>query len=237
MCSRISSLFFVSWLSVGTSGAFAGFFFETGDAGQDLDTAQVATGSGVLNGIVGTLPTDPVFFNPTIPPDVDLFQIMIDDPDAFSATTLNDGTSEIFDTQLYLFDANGLGVIANSNTSLSVFEFRSTIPPGSVDEAGEYFLGIALFGSRPIDEKGDYLFPDLSSSDEVEGPQSGSNALDDWDTVPLSDPSEHYRIDLTGAAFLDRTAVIPEPTSATVWVGCVLMVVGLCYQRRLRSVS
>lgn len=227
---RLLTVFIVACLCIFSADGIAGtIHVESGDAGQCFGYAQDVTGFGRLDGIQGTLPTDSNLLNP---PDIDLFRISIDDPVNFSATTVNSGTSPFLDTQLYLFQSDGTGVIANSITSFTPFpEFRSTIPVDTVTTAGQYLLGIALFGSRPIAADGSFLFPDLSLSDDVATPLT-SGVLDDWSTLQLSDPNQDYRIDLTGASFLEPAAVIPEPASAAIWA-CIGLV-AFRGRRRLR---
>ncbi|MFN4033412.1 MAG: hypothetical protein ACK4ME_07290 [Fimbriimonadales bacterium] len=78
---------------------------EQGDAGDLPETAQ-ATGTDTntaLSAIRGTLGQN----------DVDMYVIYISDPANFSATTVNNETT--FDTQLWLFDSNGKGVVFNDD--------------------------------------------------------------------------------------------------------------------------
>lgn len=235
MRSRLLAALFVlaAWPAVPAS---AGVWIEVGDAGQLPGAEQVTIGSGPLTAIVGTLPTDPNL-PPVDLPDIDLFRILITDPAAFSATTVNSGTA-FLDTQLYLFRADGVGVAANGNTLFdilnSVFEFRSTIPAGSLagEPAGEYLLGIALFESRPTSATGGFLFPDLFFSDLVEVPLI-PDPLAAWDAAPIFEgdpPPLDYQIDLTGAAFA-LTQVVPEPTSVLTWLA-IFGAVGIGSRRR-----
>jgi hypothetical protein len=88
----------------GTTPPFTGWD-ETinggGDAGELPETAQ-STGSGALTAIRGEMEAD----------GVDMYAIYISDPSVFSAT-LRCGA--LFDTQLFLFDANGRGVVHNDD--------------------------------------------------------------------------------------------------------------------------
>jgi len=199
---------------------------EIGDAGQLPGTAQVTTGLGPLTTISGTLPTDPDFINPTLPPDIDLFRIVISDSSAFSATTVNPET-EFIDTQLYLFRADGTGVVANGDTD--AVESRSTIPAGSVSSApvGEYLLGIALFESRPVNSSGDLLFPDLFFNEAVESPLLPDDPVADWNSLSIFEPFLNYQINLTGATFAlpskPTPDPIPEPASLVTWLSLVAL--------------
>ncbi|MFN4033817.1 MAG: hypothetical protein ACK4ME_09435, partial [Fimbriimonadales bacterium] len=68
-------------------------WYEQGDAGDLPETAQ-STGSGPIAEIQGSLDAN----------DVDMYAIYITDPANFSASTVGGAT---FDTQLWLFDADG----------------------------------------------------------------------------------------------------------------------------------
>jgi Ca2+-binding RTX toxin-like protein len=127
---------------------------ESGDAGQSLPEAQVIpTGSASLAAIDGTISGEN---------DVDLFQITLTGG-AFSASTV--GGAE-FDTQLFLFDENGTGVLANdqaSNSSQSTLSADSLAP-------GTYFLGLSSYDNDPVSEGG-LIFPSgFPEDNEVVGP-------------------------------------------------------------------
>jgi hypothetical protein len=84
-----------------TATALAQVWSEQGDAGDLPETAQ-STGNGALAQIQGNLSAD----------DVDMYAIYITDPANFSASTVGGAT---FDTQLWLFDSDGKGVVFNDD--------------------------------------------------------------------------------------------------------------------------
>ncbi|RKX56840.1 MAG: hypothetical protein DRP29_09135 [Thermodesulfobacteriota bacterium] len=88
---------------VSFSVAQASLYSEVGDAGNLPASAQSVTGTGIISDIYGTLSSDN---------DVDMFKIYIYDPENFYASTINDDTT-VSDTQLFLFDENGYGVLGN----------------------------------------------------------------------------------------------------------------------------
>jgi filamentous hemagglutinin family protein len=119
---------------------------ETGDAGQLLETAQdlSLSGAGTVTSflISGTLADGN---------DVDLYRILLAGNEPFSATTLGEAD---FDTQLFLFDGNGIGVIANDD---SEFTLQSTLRPealGIPTPGGIYFLAISQFNNDPVSQAG-----------------------------------------------------------------------------------
>jgi hypothetical protein len=180
----------------------------TGDAGDLPATAQVTRGeSGVpLTMIIGTIDN---------PNDVDMYKITITDPPHFSATTVGQpGT--LFDTQLFLFDANGIGVEANDDVSPT--DLRSALTPGNANAprgTGYYYLAISAFNVDPVAPGGLRIFfepeetiapifglpvgPDFSAG--------GGFPVAGWTVNPTGNFGT-YQIVLTGAEFGN---VVPEP--------------------------
>jgi hypothetical protein len=100
-----------------------------GDAG-DLPESSQSTGSDPIAAIRGQLDTN----------DVDMFAIQIDNPAAFSATTIGGAT---FDTQLWLFDSNGKGVVANDDSG--GLQSRIDNTAGCITQPGVYYLAISRY--------------------------------------------------------------------------------------------
>jgi uncharacterized Zn-binding protein involved in type VI secretion len=107
---------------------------EQGDAGDLPETAQ-STGNGALAQIQGNLSAD----------DVDMYAIYITDPANFSASTVGGAT---FDTQLWLFDSDGKGVVFNDDA------VGTTVPQSRIDNSsgcltdrppGIYYLAISRY--------------------------------------------------------------------------------------------
>ena len=91
-----------TWLSLGVAlvlcnQVWAADWFEQGDAGQTIASAQSTSGPGQLDTIIGTLNNGE---------DVDVYQIYIPEPSLFSATTLGGDSvsSQDFDAGLALFE-------------------------------------------------------------------------------------------------------------------------------------
>ena len=157
-----------------------------GDAGQDLGTAQVVTGTGDLPRIVGSFGVD----------DVDLYKINICDTANFSATTLN--TAPAIDTQLFLFDASGMGVVMNDDNPAGTGGTWSRLDASSglVTAAGDYYLAVSRFDIDPT-SGGIELWLDqpYAAQRAPDGAGAGS-AFDGW--LGSNVTTGNYRIDFTG---------------------------------------
>jgi hypothetical protein len=223
----IFSLLLFPLVATGGNASAGVIWYEEGDAGDSLATANVTMGAGELDTIVGTLPDDD-------PHGVDLYKLKIANPSLFSATTDNFPLTELLDTWLYLFDENGFGVAASASTAGG--SPNATISLGSVSgPGGTYYLAVTRFESVPNSDSG-AIFPDLALlplDGEVVGPTGvgGSEPLSFWTSPPppLFD-FENYQIDLTGAApAVSDVTVVPEPSSLLVWAP-----LALAYVRRRR---
>ncbi|HEY9637765.1 MAG TPA: filamentous hemagglutinin N-terminal domain-containing protein [Coleofasciculaceae cyanobacterium] len=177
-------------------------FTETGDAGQLINTAQVVNGqppAASVRTISGTL---------SDVNDVDLYQIYLDRNTAFSASTV-DGTA--VDTQLFLFDARGLGIYTNDDRNGTV---QSIIPPSgqpfSLTSSGIYYLGISSYNNQPYS-----AFGNIFGSDYATGPGAAA-PLTGWDNQGIERGA--YTITLYGAEFVTpgRFQVQPGKTLALV---------------------
>ncbi|MGE0480326.1 MAG: DVUA0089 family protein [Phycisphaerae bacterium] len=169
------------------ASANAGIWSEVGDAGDLPGTAQTAVGAGSLDQIDGALAGG-----------ADMYRICITSPSTFSADT-NGGAS--FDTQLFLFDLNGVGVLANDDSGT----LQARLPAGSFTlAAGEYYLAISGFDRDPVDAGGNLIFPTFPFGG-VYGPIDG-DSIAGW---AGGSGGGQYSIFLTGAAFCNP---VPEPT-------------------------
>lgn len=184
---------------------------EIPDAGNLGPTAQTPLGTGTLAGIRGTLtgagPRGVGDFQ-------DIFRIVIKDPMSFSAFVVpNMGPAPVFDSQLWLFDEFGVGVLGNTDaggpiSGLPGFTSISTDSSGSeVVNAGIYFLAISGAGSIPLDTNGFPIFT-FGMPTEVSGPDGSVLPLGSW----LGDGATgEYTISLTGASF------VPAPASVALF--------------------
>jgi hypothetical protein len=167
---------------------------EIGDAGELPATAQDLAGAPVdaIDGAIATAT------------DQDLYRVCLEGGGTFSATTVG-GTD--LDTQLFLFDAAGLGVYGNDDSQATR---QSTLP--SSHELTPAAPGVYLLGITPYDRDPGSLAGAIFGSGGVLAP-TGLGAL-----LPLSGWSGRaglpggYRIELTGTA----GCVPPDATAPTV---------------------
>ncbi|MFQ3610572.1 MAG: DVUA0089 family protein [Fimbriimonadales bacterium] len=105
-----------------------------GDAGDTIETAQSTAGS--FSAIRGAIDGAN---------DVDIYTITITNPALFSATTYGGTTS---DTALWLFDADGKGVLFNEDDPDHPGSYQSRIDNrgGVIVQPGTYYLAVSLFG-------------------------------------------------------------------------------------------
>jgi hypothetical protein len=202
------------WVEGGASGAL-------GDAGSLPGTAQSVIGNGSLTTISGELEGTglqaggPVDFE-------DMYVIQIDGPTVFFASTLadDDGFAE-FDTALWLFDIDGLGLLGNDFGGT----FQGAAVPGDssgdsrlgnasddgtsivINEPGLYLLVITRAPNVPQSGDGDIFMFDVFN--EVSGPDGpgGSSPITQWTgDIPEQveaggDVPGEYRITFDGSGF------------------------------------
>jgi MYXO-CTERM domain-containing protein len=166
---------------------------EIGDAPQLLFGQD--TGVGSLNFIAGALGSSA---------DVDLYAITITDFTTFSATV---NTNAGIDTQLFLFNAAGLGIVYNDDFGSGVTS--SIIPSGFITANGQYFLAITSYNIDPTSSAGN-IFPNtFTGQNGATGPGAAA-ALSGWTGAGFVSGNGAYEIRLTGAA----GAIIPTPGAA-----------------------
>ncbi len=165
------------------------------DAGELVSTAldttvlfpgQPTSISGRLDGVDGS----PADF-------VDAYLITITTPGSFTAETFQPaplpgrgGVASDFDTQLWLFDGLGFGLLANDDKAAA--DVASLVAPPSTDGTGvtipgpgTYLLAISVSGVSPLSAGGAIFdLTDPPGITQVSGPDGvgGAGALIGWDT-------------------------------------------------------
>ena len=191
------------FMMAGPETACSNPWAEVGDAGDLLPTAQITVGVDPLTSISGEVSTSL---------DKDIYRITITDPLTFSATVLPGGS--LTDTQLFLFDAFGMGIYANDD--MSAVDTLSALPAGDTSgptTAGPYFLAISGSDNDPTN-LGVEIF-----TDGILGVQTPTIAapLDGW-TPTFSVFGGTYTIALTGAGFANTTGPTPGDGNGDGWV-------------------
>ncbi len=157
-----------------------------GDAGDTIETAQSTAGTfEAIRGTIGGAN------------DVDIYAITITDPSSFSATTVG-GTT--IDTALWLFDADGKGVLFNDDEP-DGDSFQSRIDNRNfvITQPGTYYLAVSVYVRRAVGCDGDLIWQatPARSIRTPDGPEANSRH-NGWSGTSSS--TGIYRIFLTGVA-------------------------------------
>ena len=165
---------------------------ETGDAGDLPETAQ-ATGTDTntaLPTISGALAAD----------DVDMFAIYIADPASFQAET--NATTTNFDSQLWLFDVNGNGIV-HDDDSAGGLRSRITNANNCIPGPGTYYIAISRYNRDAVDASNQRLWNDtpLRALRCADGP-GAANAIAGW--TGSATAGGRYIISLQGAYFVSE---------------------------------
>ncbi|NNE35453.1 MAG: T9SS type A sorting domain-containing protein, partial [Rhodothermales bacterium] len=170
------------------------FVDSTGDVDSLLAGAQDLTGAAYTE-IVGEFSTVS---------DIDLYKINIVSADSFAATTeINFGTH--LDTELWLFDSNGLGVYFNDDSPNRATDMSLLPRPqgGLGPQApGVYYLGVGVYELNALDEDGAEIFENPrnfnSVWDRLNAPLS-NKPLASWRVFGTGgNPPGTYRVTMTG---------------------------------------
>ncbi|MFQ5429961.1 MAG: DVUA0089 family protein [Phycisphaerae bacterium] len=168
---------------------------EVSDAGELLASAQTPRGTGPLASISGTI---------DFGCDADVYKIRVTGGGTFSASTVGNAP---FDTELFLFDANGFGVYTNDDVTADSVDVTSRLPDGdplTPVTPGIYFLAISGWKVDPV-STGGFIFPNPNNVPDVFGPTGpgGGSPLSGWDPDGISCfETGAYTTLLTGAEFV-----------------------------------
>jgi hypothetical protein len=200
---------------------------EVGDTGDLPSTSQKLGPPGAMTEIHGWLGTPGAEKGDLA--DRDVFQVCARTPEEFSATTYNGIPSTGFDSQLFLFDENGLGVYANDDGP-SPTGPSSTLPANhpegpkddeeedaNGDDVDVYYLAISHYNFDPI-SAGGVIFRDRVFVVGPEGP-GWASPVTGWTRLAGSPVGEmrvpgEYRIFLTGV----ESCIPPDLTAPEILV-------------------
>jgi hypothetical protein len=160
------------------------------DAAGDLPaTAMVPSGSGALDSLSGSLTAN----------DVDMFKISICDTANFTATTFG-GTDQ--DTQLFLFNLDGTGVVMNDDIpdgQEGDTTLQSRISGALVPAAGNYYLAVAHYDMDPISGGAEMWADTPYNAERTPDGAGSSGAVEAWNGAnAVVTP---YTIAMTGACY------------------------------------
>ncbi len=168
-----------------------------GDAGGDRDTAQPTSGQGTIGSIFGNLNPGSAGVRGAAIDNEDVYLICISDPENFLATTEaiiierggpTGGAFAEFNSQLYLFDASGLGLLGNQTTGQLDdlgFDFAMLVSQATdltgqtIPGPGLYLLAITSNGQPTAGGLPVFSF---GSPTEISGPDGlgAETPLEEW---------------------------------------------------------
>jgi hypothetical protein len=188
---------------------------ESGDAGSTQGGAQntgfnigPAGGQWTIFGTIG----------PTNANDADVYQLVLNAPFTFSATTVNPLTAASggiggLDTQLFLFNSAGVPIYANNDANGTTLQ--STLPSRSNFTfslgAGVYYLAISLSGNDPVNSNGQLVFATGGGDPTaIRGIASGINPTNwnDFDNFTSVPQTGAYQINIFSAPESGSTIVM-----------------------------
>jgi hypothetical protein len=157
------------------------------DAGDLPASAQTPTGTNPFSVLTGNIEATS---------DADMYFINVCDLANFSATTTNPDTTG--DTQLFLFNEQGLGVVHNDDNPAG--GLTSRITGALVPAPGNYYIAVSRYNRDPVDEGGNLLWNNTPFNTEraPDGPGAFS-AVAAW--LGNSGSAGAYRLEMTGACF------------------------------------
>ena len=198
---------------------------ETVDAGEFLFNAGQSNNQAagtILDSINGNL-TD--IGNP----DIDLYQFQAAGG-TFTASTVG-GTT--IDTQLFLFNASGIGLLASDNADNNTFQssISTNLTVGQI-----YYLGISSFGSNPQSLGGEIFNIPAFGQTSANG-AGAAGALNSW-SPNLVPEFGSYNIAVSGAQFVGsaaNTAAVPFDFNPTFGVTILGLSAGWKYVKNRKK--
>jgi hypothetical protein len=197
-----------------------------GDAGSTPGTAQLSTFAGPVTTIRGSLAGTDGVAGTLFGDFEDMYRIYVTDPNTFSI----DFSDAMIPVSLWLFDADGFGVLGNlsAGDGLGPFlpQFATDATRSGVFEPGYYYVAISSSGRMPFSFDGKFageLF-DFETPFEVSGPDgSGFGPLNFWSGTPNPLSFAEYEITMISGVAGD----IPAPATIA-----ALGMLGLARSRR-----
>lgn len=250
MKNAASALMTVVILLSAVSSASAGpDWDEVGDAGSTPGTAQIIGGGGPVKTIRGNLTGAPLAGGPDFE---DMYQIIIDEPTIFCARTvplnatldccnqpINPLLGTNFNTQLWIFKADGRGLLGNDdqpgNAPFSALTNTANDGSGAmIVTPGIYYIAVSGGPARdPVSSTGQIF--NQATLTEISGPDGpgGANPIINWIGTGVSG---HYEIVMCGVKSVPGIpAMSPAGTALLmiVIIGAGALVIARKNQRRM----
>ena len=180
-------------LFVSVYSAAASTYVTVGDVGQDLLSAAVLPGG--IDKIQGSLIGEY---------DASLYRFDWNGGDFF-ANTISSPTPQK-DTQLFLFNSAGYGILANGDAEDGVIYSSLNLSNLAM---GSYYLGVAFYNLEPVDSTGLPIFDYFGYPDFTAGPANGSGPLVGWGFQEGSYDNGAYVINISST---------PVPIPGAIWL-------------------
>jgi hypothetical protein len=166
---------------------------EQPDAGDLPATAQTPIGGGPLATITGNNDAS----------DVDMFCIRVDNPATFSAQTC-DAAGATWDTQLFLFREDGVGVAMDDDTCASGLQSQMGSFAGctNANTPGQYLIAISRYNRDPRGAANEILFASSTGCTTATAPVAS------WTGTTTAGGT--YTITFTSVSYCGATAVEPS---------------------------
>jgi hypothetical protein len=208
--ARLLGVAWATLLAINSSPLNAASWIEFGDAGQLPTSAQVITGFGVLDNIYGSFVSGRA--------DVDMYKLQVPDvpgTPVFSVLITVPIINDAPDPELFLFDADGYGIVASWNPGTH----STSLTNGSgfiLTDPGTYFLAVAGAVIVPYGIEDQYnseqpIFPAWNNCGYcVIGPTGagGDFPVVSWGGS-YSGYSSPYTISITGMEFISNVPIPP----------------------------
>lgn len=179
-------------------GARAQVWNEVGDAGDLVGSAQGTVGAGALTTLNGNLSS---------PADVDLYCIQVD---IFPRIIVPIVSLQCFAQQgpnVWLFDANGIGIATNATCSGGGKTFGSTTIPGQ----GTYYVAVSYSGVDPFSAPGAIWLPAIGGERAPDGP-GAAGPLTGWAGIPVVQGPNPYQVTLSYVGYCDSATPAARPS-------------------------
>lgn len=179
-------------LTLSSTTADAAPWYESGDAGDSIATANIPAGTGNMHQIIGNITL--------VPDNVDMYCVNIPFLAGFSANISCTVTTE---RDLWLFDSNGYGVSLNDSCTGGWVFINGAF--GSAD--GQYYLAISSTEDEALSTSGTIWDPPFASGQRAPDGPGAADPLTGWSTYNFM-AVEPYLITIEGGEFCEDAVAV-----------------------------